>query len=42
MTRLLEDINKSWLKVNLRDIENLIKNQTSLVQDPDKGEPVTP
>ena len=42
MTRLSEDIKKTWLKVNLKDITNAINNQTVLVQDPEKGHPVTP
>ena len=42
MTRLSEDTNKPWLKETLKDIKNLINNQTYLVQDPEKGEPVTP
>ena len=29
-------------KLNLKEIKNLIKNQTFLVQEPDRGEPVTP
>ena len=42
VTRLLEDINTSWLNATLREIQNLINNQTFLVQDTEKGEPVTP
>ena len=41
MTRLSDDIKKPWLKANLKDIKNLIKNRTFLVQDPEKGDPVT-
>ena len=37
-----DDINKPWLKATLKYIKNLINNQTFLVQDPEKGEPVTP
>ena len=42
MNRLSEDIKKPWIKENLRGIHNLINNQTFLVQELDKGEPVTP
>ena len=42
VTRLSEDIRKSWLKENLKQIKNLINNQTFLVDNPEKGEPVTP
>ena len=41
MTRLLEDISKPWLKATLRELNNLIKHQNFLVDDPEKGEPVT-
>ena len=34
-------IKKAWLKSTLEDIENLIKNQTSLMDDPEKGNPVS-
>ena len=36
------DINKLWLKATEKEIKNLINNQTFLVEDPNKGEPVTP
>ena len=39
---LLEDIKKHWLKETLEQSKNLINNKTFLVQDPYKGEPVTP
>ena len=42
MTILSEDTNKPWLKETLKDIKNLINNQTLLVQYTEKGEPVTP
>ena len=32
VTRLSEDIKKPWLKVNLKDINNLINNQTFYVE----------
>ena len=40
--RLLEDTRKHWLKATLKDIQNLINHQKLLVDDPEKGEPVTP
>ena len=42
VNRLSEDINKPWLKENLKEINNLINGQTFLFQDPYKGDPVTP
>ena len=42
MTRLSYDINKPWIKATLKEIKNIIKNQNVLVQDPEKGDPVTP
>ena len=42
MTRLSEDIKKPWLRATLKEIKNVIINQNVIVQDPDKGEPVTP
>ena len=42
MTRLSEDIKKPRIKENLKEIDNSINNQNVLVQDPEKGEPVTP
>ena len=41
MTRLSDDIKKPWLKETLKDIKNIINNQTFLVQDPEKVDPVT-
>ena len=41
VTRLSEDINKPRLKSNHKEIKTLINNQNFLVQDPEKGEPVT-
>ena len=37
-----DDIKKPWLKAALKEIKNLIINQTFLVEDPKKGEPATP
>ena len=42
MTRYLKDINKPYLKSTLKDIKDLINNQTFIVQDPERYEPVTP
>ena len=33
---------ETWLKETLGDIKNLINNQNFLVQDPEKGDTVTP
>ena len=37
-----ENINKPWLKENLKEIKNIINNQTFLIEDKNEGEPVTP
>ena len=42
MTKLSENIRKPWLKATLKEIKNLINNQTFLIGDPKDGEPVTP
>ena len=42
VTRLSENIKKPWLKSTMKEIGDLINNQTFLVQDSEKGEPVTP
>ena len=42
VTKMLDDIKKPWLKVNMKEIKNLINNQTFLLEDPRKYEPVTP
>ena len=42
MNRIPEDIKKPWLKENLKEIKNLINNQTFIFQETEKGEPVTP
>ena len=42
VTILSDDINKPWLKATQKEIENIINNQNFLVQDPGKGQPVTP
>ena len=42
VNRLSDEINKPWLKSNLKEIPILIKNQTLIFKYPEKGEPVTP
>ena len=42
VTRLSEYISKPWLKATLKEIKDLIKNLTFLVDEPEKDEPVTP
>ena len=42
VTILLTDIKKAWLKATLKGIKNLIKNHTFLMDDLEKGDPVTP
>ena len=39
--KLTDDIKKPWLEATLKEIKNLINNQTFLVEDPEKDEPVT-
>ena len=41
VTKLSENIRKPWLKANLKEIKNLINNQTFLVEDQKEGERVT-
>ena len=42
VTKLSENIRKPWLKSTLKEIKNLINNQTFLIEDQNSGEPVTP
>ena len=42
VTKLSDNIKKPWLKATLEEINNLINNQTSMVEDQNEGEPVTP
>ena len=42
VTKLAGNIRKSWLKATLKEIKNLINNQTFMIEDPKDGEPVTP
>ena len=41
VTKLSENIRKPWLKATLKEIKNLINNQTLLIEDQKEGEPVT-
>ena len=36
------NLKKPWLKATLKWINNLINGQNFLVEDPEKGEPITP
>ena len=40
--KLSDYIKKPWLEANLKEIKNLINNQTFLAEDPKKGEHLTP
>ena len=40
--KLSDNIKKPWLKATLKEVKNLIKNQTILIEDQNEGEPVTP
>ena len=42
VTKLSENIKKPWLKATLMEINNITNNQTFLIEDQNKGEPVTP
>ena len=42
VTKLAENIRKPWLKATIKEIKNLINNQTFMIEDPKDGEPVTP
>ena len=42
MTKISDDKRKPWLKATLKEIKNLIKNQTFIVEDSEKYEPMTP
>ena len=42
VTGLSADIKKAWLKVTMKDIKSLINNQTFIMDEPEKGYPVTP
>ena len=42
VNKLAENIRKPWLKATLKEIKNLINNQTFMIEDPKDGEPVIP
>ena len=42
VTKLSENIRKPWLKATLKEVKNLINNQTFMTEDPKDGKPVTP
>ena len=42
VTKFSDDIKKPWIKATQKEIKNIINNKKFLVQDPEKGEPVTP
>ena len=42
VTRFPDETRKPWLKETLKEINNLINNQTFIDQYTEKGEPVTP
>ena len=42
VTKLSDNIKKSWLKENLKETKNLINNKTFLIEDQNEGESVTP
>ena len=42
VTILPLDVKKDWLKATLKYIKKLMKNQNFLMDDPEKGDPVTP
>ena len=42
VTKLSDNMKKTWLKENLKDINILINNQTLIIEDKNEGELVTP
>ena len=42
VTKLSDNIKETWLKKTLKEIKNLINNQTFPVEDQNEGEPVSP
>ena len=42
MKKISNNIKTPWLKATLKEIKNLINNQTFIVEDPKKYDPVTP
>ena len=41
VTKFSDNIRKPWLKATLKEIKNLINNQTFLIEDQNEVEPVT-
>ena len=42
VTKLSENIRKTWLKATLKEIKNLTNNQTFMIEEPKDGEPFNP
>ena len=42
LTKLSDNIKKTWLKATLNEINNLINNHNFLIEDQNEVEPVTP
>ena len=42
VTKLSENIKKTWLKATIKEIKNIINNQNFLIEYQNEGEPVTP
>ena len=42
VTKLSENLKKPWPKETLKEIKDLINNQTFLVEDQNEDEPITP
>ena len=42
VTKLSDNIKTPWLKATLKEINNLINNQTFIIEGQSEGEPVTP
>ena len=41
VTKVSDNIKNPWLKATLKEIKNIINNQTLLIEDQNEGEPVT-
>ena len=42
VTKVSENIKKPWLKATMKEIKNIINNQTLTIEVQNEGEPVTP
>ena len=42
VSKLPAFVKKAWLKATLKEIKNIINNHTFLMDDPEKGDQVTP